>query len=254
MSKLTIITVVRNGSATVRDCIESVLNQNFKAEYIIIDGNSTDSTLEIIDEYKSHVDKVISEPDDGLYDGMNKGLSLATGEIIGFLHADDIYTDGTILSRVIDIMEIEQSDACYGDLVYVDSKNLNRITRYWISGPYSVSRFYWGWMPPHPTFFARRKVYKKFGFYRNNLGTAADYELMLRLLVKHEISVSYIPEVLVKMRTGGKSNAVLKTRLKANLMDRKAWKLNKLVPYPWTLHMKPLIKLKQYWPRRRKKL
>lgn len=246
MVKLSIITTVLNAAVTIRDCIESVRRQNQCIEHVIIDGGSTDGTLEIIEEYRSGLVKVISEQDEGIYDGMNKGLRLAAGDIIGLLNADDLYAGPDILSKVVKALTEENVDSCYGDLIYVDPENTERITRYWRAGTCNYRRFYWGWMPPHPTFFVRRRVYEKYGLFNLALDSAADYELMLRFLVKHKITTTYIPEIIVKMRTGGTSNASLRNRLLANRNDRLAWKVNGLKPYPWTLFFKPLRKVGQW--------
>jgi glycosyltransferase len=214
---------------------------------VIIDGGSTDGTLEILQECRSVLSKVISEPDRGIYDAMNKGLLLAaSGDIIGFLNADDFYASSDVISKVLNIFEDQNVDSCYGDLIYVDPADTDRVVRYWKAGPYNYRRFYWGWMPPHPTFFVRKRVFDKYGYFDLSLGSAADYELMLRFLLRHKVSTSYIPEVLVKMRVGGVSNALLRNRLLANRNDRMAWKINGLKPYPWTLYLKPFSKLGQY--------
>ena len=250
--KISVITAVFNGSKTIVPCIESVRKQTYKEiEHIIIDGGSTDGTLDIIEKYSSKVAKVISEPDKGIYDAMNKGISLASGDIIGILNSDDLYADIDVLSSVARVSSNPAVDSCYGDLVYVDPLDTDRIIRYWKSTPYNDRLFYKGWMPPHPTFFVKRAIYKKMGLYRLDLGSAADYELMLRLLLKTGITTRYIPSVLVKMRCGGKSNASLLNRMIANRYDRKAWKINGLKPRPWTLLMKPLSKINQYFPQKK---
>lgn len=258
--KISIITVVRNGAATIHDCIESVKEQSYPAEHIIIDGGSTDGTLDIVNNYVSSISKIISEPDNGIYDAMNKGITLANGDVIGILNSDDYYAHSDVLAKVALAFADKYADSCYGDLVYVSgnkgrgtrdednyySRSL-KIGRYWKSGEFHSNKFYWGWMPPHPTFFVRRCVYEKHGLYNLKLGSAADYELMLRFLVKHKITSTYIPEVMVKMRSGGVSNISLKNRLRGNYMDGLAWKVNELRPYPWTLLLKPVSKIPQYF-------
>ena len=223
------------------------MHQTFEdIEHIVIDGGSTDGTLDIINKYQSGIAKLVSERDDGIYDAMNKGIGFATGEVIGILNADDFYPDSGVLEKVAQVFENEDIESCYGDLEYVDAVDTGKVIRYWRSGPYHVNKFYSGWMPPHPTFFVRRSVYQKYGLFNLTLGSAADYELMLRFLVKHRITTAYIPEVIVKMRTGGVSNASIKNRISANRMDRKAWSVNGLRPYPWTLFFKPLRKVHQF--------
>jgi len=249
MAKISVITAARNDSDTISTCIKSIQSQTISVEHIIIDGGSTDSTLEIIEEYKSEIALVISEPDNGIYDAMNKGLQLVSGDIVGILNADDFYVDSTVLEKVANAFADKKVDSCYGDLVYVDSKNTNKVFRYWQAGEFKPQKFYHGWMPPHPTFFVRRHVFHKHGLFNIDLGSAADYELMLRFLLKNRISTEYISDILVKMRFGGVSNASLKNRMRANKMDRRAWEINGLKPYPWTLWMKPLRKIPQYFRR-----
>ena len=245
--KVSIITVVYNGVQTIRQCIESVLAQDFPSvEYIIIDGNSTDGTQEVIRSYGGAIAKFISEPDTGIYDAMDKGKQIASGEIIGILNADDFYAYSTVIKEVASQMSSGNFKACYGDLQYVDASNEEIVRRQWISGKYSSGAFLNGWMPPHPTFFVRKEVYEKFGKFRLDLGSAADYELMLRFIHKGGISITYLPKVLVKMRVGGVSNSTLKNRLAANRNDLKAWKINNLHPRFYTLWLKPLRKLIQF--------
>jgi glycosyltransferase involved in cell wall biosynthesis len=246
MVKLSVLTPVLNSEKTLHDCMKSILNQHADIEHIIIDGKSSDGTLKIISEYDAHVAKIISEPDRGIYDALNKGIAVSTGEVIGILHADDFFASSETLGRISGLFEKTSLDSCYGDLVYVDFHDTSRIIRYWKSDEFKISRFYHGWMPPHPTFFARRSVYEKYGGFNLTLGTAADYELMLRLLLRHQISTVYLPEIITCMRVGGESNASLASRLRANFNDRKAWRINELKPYPWTLAMKPLRKVFQY--------
>ncbi|MFC1812264.1 glycosyltransferase family 2 protein [Thermodesulfobacteriota bacterium] len=244
--KISTITVVLNGAATIRDCIESVQIQTHPPEHIIIDGGSTDGTLDIINEYPQ-ISQIISEPDNGIYDAMNKGIGLATGDVVGILNADDIYADSNILSKVAKAFESESINACYGDLIYVNPTHPDQVDRWWRSGEYRPNRFYWGWMPPHPTFFVQKSVYDRYGYFNPALGSSADYELMLRLLLKYRIRPAYIPEVLIQMRTGGISNVSIKNRLLANRNDRLAWKVNGIKPCPWTLWLKPIRKIPQYF-------
>jgi glycosyltransferase involved in cell wall biosynthesis len=243
--KFSIITATYNNASTVADCLDCVKSQGGHIEHIIVDGVSSDSTLEIVKRY-SHVSKVISGRDRGIYDAMNKGLAMATGKVVGILNADDFYANERVLAKVAEVFADPAIDSCYGDLVYVNPDDTGKIIRHWRSGSFNRQSFYWGWMPPHPTFFVRRQLYENYGMFNLNLGSAADYELMLRFLFKHKITTAYIPEVLVKMRAGGISNATLKNRLEANRMDRVAWKINGLKPFPWTLYLKPLRKIWQY--------
>ena len=226
MLKITIITVVKDSHSTIEECIKCVNEQTYKViEHIIIDGGSKDGTLEIVHKIKKRNGIIITEPDEGMYDAVNKGISLAEGDIIGILNSDDFYANDKVLKKVCRVLQRYKVDSCYADLVYVDHKNKDKIIRHWKSGKFNNKKFHWGWMPPHPTFFVRRRIYEKYGKFNLELGTAADYELMLRFLVKHNISTAYLPKVLVKMRTGGVSNVSLRNRLKANYNDRLAGKL-----------------------------
>ncbi|GLU52380.1 glycosyltransferase family 2 protein [Dyadobacter frigoris] len=245
--KVSIITVVYNGAATIRHCIESVLSQNFDSiEYIIVDGKSNDGSMEIIESFGSKIAKLISEPDKGIYDAMNKGIKLATGDVIGLLNADDFYADKTIISEVAQAMSQTNADGCYGDLNYVDGQNEAVIKRNWVSGEYKKNSFLMGWMPPHPAFFVKKKCYDQYGDFRLDMGSAADYEIMLRFIFKNGIKLTYIPKVLVKMRTGGVSNSTLNNRIEANKNDRKAWQVNGLKPRFFTLWLKPVRKIVQF--------
>jgi glycosyltransferase involved in cell wall biosynthesis len=244
--RISIITVTYNSAATVAQTLQCIKGQDYpEIEHIVIDGLSGDGTLDIVRDFP-HVAKVISEKDQGIYDAMNKGIALATGEVIGILNSDDIYADDRVLSSVAAIFEDEKVDACYADLQYVEQHDLSKVIRTWKTGGYSREAFYWGWMPPHPTFFVRRKVYDQVGLFNTLLKSSADYEMILRIMMKHKIKACYIPRVIVKMRAGGMSNATFWNRLRANKEDRLAWKLNGLHPYFFTLYMKPLRKLPQF--------
>lgn len=246
--KVSIITVVYNNKDTIKQAIESVLLQDYSyIEHIVIDGNSTDGTVEIIKSYEHKISKWISEPDNGIYDAMNKGIKLATGEIIGFLNSDDFYANDSVVETVVNTMEEKCIDSCYGDLVYVDRGNPEKVLRYWRSRHFKENKFKRGWMPPHPTFFVKKWVYDTYGAFNLHFPIAADYELMLRFLHKYRISVAYIPEVLVRMRIGGKSNSSLKNIIRANVGCYCAWKTNDLVPpTPLIFVLKPASKVLQY--------
>ncbi len=244
--KISIITVAFNSAATIRDTLESVQQQTYPwVEHIVVDGASTDNTAAIVREY-DHVARLISEPDRGLYDAMNKGIGMATGAIVGILNSDDFYPHPEVLSRVAAKIEQERTPALYGDLRYVHPKATHRTLRYWRAGVYRLHYFRYGWMPPHPTFFVRREYYETLGGYDTGYRSAADYELMLRFLLKHRIPATYLPEVLVHMRTGGISNASLRHRWHANREDRRAWVQNGLRPAPYTFLLKPLRKVTQF--------
>jgi glycosyltransferase len=252
--KISIITAVFNNKRHIGDCIKSVLAQTYPdIEQIIIDGGSTDGTLEVIRRLASNgsrITKFISGPDKGIYDALNKGIRLATGDVIGFLHADDIYADASVIGKVASAMGQSKADSCYGDLLYVDKDNTERIIRYWKSRPFEKGLFKKGWMPPHPTFFVRKKIYDRYGFFNTDFKIASDYELMLRFLEKEKISTWYIPEVLIKMRTGGMSNRSLKNIIIKTAEDHKAWKVNHLQNKFYTIPFKNLSKIPQFFARR----
>ncbi|MEM6638934.1 MAG: glycosyltransferase family 2 protein [Pseudomonadota bacterium] len=243
---LSLITATFNAAATLEDNIRSVAGQTAPVEHILVDGGSRDNTMHIVDAHRTHFAQVVSEPDDGLYDAMNKGIRIANGDVVGILNADDFYPESGVLDAVSRAFEDSSIGACYGDLWYVDGEDTERVTRRWTSGRFDPKKFYWGWMPPHPTFFVRRELYDEFGDFNLALGSAADYELMLRFLLRHKVGARYIPRVLVHMRAGGVSNASVANRLAANRMDREAWRVNHLEPYPWTTVAKPLRKIGQW--------
>lgn len=245
--RISIITATYNSARTIGETLQSVQSQSHPdVEHIIIDGASTDDTLAIIGQHSSFAQTMISEPDQGIYDAMNKGIRLATGDVIGLLNSDDVYAHAKVLEKVAAAFEHPTVDAIYGDLVYVDVNQPRRIQRSWKSGKYRPGQFKWGWMPPHPTFFVRRTIYEKLGGFNLALGTCGDYELMLRFIHRHQVRLSYLPEVLVRMRTGGASNASLLARLRANRNDRLAWTANGVRPYWFTLYLKPLRKFFQF--------
>ncbi|CAN5398162.1 glycosyltransferase family 2 protein [soil metagenome] len=245
--KVSIITVVYNNNKTIKEAISSVQKQSFKnVEHIIVDGGSTDGTIDAI---KASIDKktvFISEKDNGLYDALNKGIKLATGDIIGILHSDDLFNSTEVISNIVDVFYKNKVDSVYADLVYVNRQNCDKIVRNWKSGDFSKSKFLLGWMPPHPTFFVKKEIFSKYGAYDTNFRSAADYELMLRLLYKNNISTYYIQKTLVRMRQGGESNKSIRNRLKANHEDYKAWQKNNLSPSTYFRVLKPLIKIPQF--------
>lgn len=204
---ISIITVVNNSAATIADTLLSVRSQTYPhIEHVIIDGASTDDTLKIIRERTSPNVVIKSEPDRGMYDAMNKGLAMATGDVIGFLNADDVYADSHVLENVAGVIEAQNVDACYGDLVYVDKSDTRKVVRYWKSQPYRDGLFEKGWMPAHPTFFVKRQVYEKWGGFDLEYKRQSDFELAMRFLAVHKIKSVYIPRVLVRMRSGGASS------------------------------------------------
>ncbi|MBR9921979.1 MAG: glycosyltransferase [Bacteroidetes bacterium] len=244
---VSIITPTFNSSKTIKSTLESVARQTYPhIEHVIIDGGSTDNTLDIIKKHGSRVTTVVSEPDNGIYDAMNKGISHAKGDIIGILNSDDFYTHPKAVEHLMRRMEAEKTDSVYADLQYVKAEDDRKVMRHWRSGEFNPRKFLYGWMPPHPTFFVKREVYEKYGFFDSGFDISGDYELMLRLLYRHQITTTYLPEVVVRMRNGGASNTGFKTRLKANREDRLAWHMNDLEYRFYTPILKPIRKLNQF--------
>ena len=244
---LSIITVSYNSAQTIKETIDSVLAQTYKhIEYIIVDGKSTDGTVEIVESYGDSIHKFVSEEDEGLYHAINKGIEMASGDVVSILNSDDIFAHNRVVEHTMNVFEEQQVDSVYGDLKYVDPEDNSKVIRYWKSGNYKRLKFFFGWMPPHPTFFVRKSVYDEFGKFDLSITSAADYELMLRFLYKKGISAGYNPEVMVLMKMGGKSNASILNRLIANSEDQNAWLKNNLKASILTRYMKPLRKVPQF--------
>ncbi len=244
---VSIITASYNSERTITDTLASVASQDYPhIEHIIVDGLSSDKTLDIIKNF-GHVKKIISERDNGIYDAMNKGIGASSGQIVGILNSDDFYPHPEVISRVVQKILQDHTDSLYGDLVYVGQNDIHKRLRTWIAGEFKASKFLYGWMPPHPTYFVRKEMYDQWGSFNTSLRSAADYELMLRFLYKHRITVSYLPEIIVKMRSGGVSNSSIFNRIKANKEDSAAWRLNGLKPNIGTLLLKPLRKVSQFF-------
>ena len=247
--KISVITAVYNNRATLADALDSALAQDHPdTELIVIDGASTDGTLAVIQRYAGSLSHVVSAPDHGIYDALNKGLRLATGDIVGFLHSDDRYADDRVLSRIDTALADPGIDACYGDLCYVSQENTDRVVRLWRSGEYHRQRLAWGWMPPHPTFYARRAIYERLGGFDLDYQIAADYDCLLRFLGAGQITCAYIPAVLVHMRLGGVSNRSLGKILQKSREDYQALRRHQ-VGGLGTLLMKNLQKLPQFFQR-----
>ena len=216
--KITIVTPTYNSAKTLTTNIQSIQNQSYTNwQHLIIDNVSVDKTIEIINTNYDSRREIISEKDNGIYDALNKGISLADGEIISILHSDDIFFDNNTLMEVINKFENYNTDIVYGDLIYVKKNNLNKTLRYWKSNKYEFGLFDKGWSPPHPAFFIKKEIHDKLGLYKNNIGNSADIELMYRMLEKHKISNQYLNKILVKMRYGGKSNNSLFQIFRQNL-------------------------------------
>jgi glycosyltransferase involved in cell wall biosynthesis len=216
--RISIVTACYNSVATIGDTLKTIQMQTHQnIEHIIIDGGSTDGTLEILEKNKAHIAHLTSEPDNGLYDAMNRGVKKATGDIIGLLNSDDMLAHDQVLANVAKALADPTIDACYGDLVYVDQHNTKKIARYWKSSPYNPEFIAKGWIPAHPTFYARKEVHDKYGMlFDLDYKLAADYELLLRLLFTHKINATYIPDLMIKMRLGGTTNKSLKNIFNQN--------------------------------------
>lgn len=249
--KISVITVVYNAESSIEDTIVSVHSQNHDdVEHIVVDGGSTDRTLAILKLHRDKIAALISEPDEGMYDAMNKGLALATGDVIGFLNADDVYSDSGVLGEIARVIETQKADACYGDLVYVDRIDTNKIVRYWKSQPYQQGLFEKGWMPAHPTFYAKRWVYEKYGGYDLTYRRQSDFELAMRFLVVHKIKSTYIPKVLVRMRSGGASHGLWHI-LEGNIEAYRACRTHSLNVTPLFIAKKILSRVPQFLHRNR---
>lgn len=245
--KISVITATYNSALTLVDTINSLNIQDYPdIEYIIVDGASTDSTLKIVEQYGHRVTTLISQKDNGIYDALNKGIALATGDVVGFLHSDDLFADEKVISRIVKKFYSKTTDAVYGDLDYVSKADKERVVRRWVSGNYSRENIKSGWMPPHPTFYMRRKYYEILGGFDLKFKISADYDSILRYLWENEINAEYIPHVLIKMRVGGKSNKSLTNILQKSTEDWHSLKKNG-IPLARALIGKNLSKIGQFF-------
>jgi len=246
--KVSVITVVKNAELFIEDCLYSVVNQLYNdVEYIVIDGNSSDKTLEIIDFYSKNIKILVSGQDKGMYDALNKGIRMATGEVIGILNADECFASSKVISLIVDCFMKHRCDAVYGNLNIVSQYNPAFILRKWRSKSYSPTDLKLGWMPAHPTFYVKRNIFERFGGYRPEFGVSADYELLLRFLFKYRIHAVFLNCLFVNMRSGGMSNGSLYKQLHTLIHDWKALKENE-IPYPiMALLVKRIRKIGQYW-------
>lgn len=223
--KISIITISYNSSTTIEQTLKAVQNQTYsRIEHIIVDGKSSDNTIDICNNFK-HISKMVSEPDKGVYDAFNKGLKMATGEVVGFLNADDVFCDQYTLKKISEAFD-EQTDCVYANLNYIDNKG--KILRKWRSNPYQKGAFNKGWMPAHPTFYCRKAIYDQLGGYDDSFHIAGDFELMLRFLEKNNIRSKFIDQILIKMRAGGLSNSGLASKIKIIKEEIRAFNQNKI--------------------------
>ncbi|MCI1647907.1 MAG: glycosyltransferase [Bacteroides sp.] len=245
--KISIITVTFNSAQTLTDTILSVLLQScINIEYIIVDGSSTDNTIDIIREYESKFGgrlKWITEKDTGLYDAMNKGIRMATGDIVGIINSDDFYHRDDVIAKVVEAFHNEEVQAVYGDVRFVNPNNLDKTVRYYSSRIFSPKLFRFGFMPAHPTFFTYRKYFEEFGYYKTDYKIAADFELLVRFLYVHRLNTKYLPFDFMKMRTGGKSTASFNSNFILNKEIVRACKENDLFTSMPLLFFKYIIKV-----------
>lgn len=247
--QISVITVTRNCAATVGDCLASVAAQAWpRREHVVIDGASTDGTLALLEARRAHLAVLVSEPDEGIYDALNKGIAKARGDVIGFLHADDVFADDQVLARVAAAFADPTVEAVYGDLQYVSRDHPARIIRHWATAPFTPARLKRGWMPPHPTLYVRRSVYDRLGVFDTRYRIAADYDFMLRLFTQLDLRAVHLPAVLVKMRVGGVSNRSLGPILRKSWEDLRALRENR-VGGIGALMWKNVGKLGQFWVR-----
>lgn len=247
--KISIITVVFNRVKTVERAIQSVLNQSYNdIEYIVVDGASTDGTIDIIERYKQRIHTIVSEKDKGMYDALNKGIKLATGDIVGILHADDEFADETILQQVADVfLQNKHTDCVYGDVGFVKEEDPGKIIRYYSSSIFHPKLFKYGFMPAHPTFFCYKKFFDLYGFYRTDLEIAADFDLLLRYLKKFTLQSVYIPQMLVRMNMGGKSTKGLSSTIRINKEIKQILKEHKMPSGYLRLYSRYFIKVQEFW-------
>lgn len=243
--KLSIITVCFNSANTIRETIESVLSQTYRnIEYIIVDGGSEDGSISIIADYSDRISKFVSEPDKGIYDAMNKGIHMATGDIVGMINSDDILYDSSCIDRIVDQFKSTNADAVYGNLVITN--NNDEIIRRWVSRPFESGLFSKSWTPAHPTFYCKKSMFVKYGLYKTDFKIAADVELMLRFMEIHGIKTSYLDSYIVKMRSGGISNQGLRSTLTITREMSKAFSENGLrFNYVYYLFFK-LLKVREF--------
>lgn len=226
--KISIITATYNSGETIRDTIESVLNQDYpNIEHIIVDGASKDNTLSIVQSYGDKIAKVVSEPDKGIYDAMNKGIRMATGDIVGILNSDDFFDAPNVLSLIAsEFKNNPKLDGVYSNLFYVEQNNPSKIVRHWVSKPFKQKSFFYGWHPPHPTLYLKKEVYEKYGCFNLDFPLAADFELMLRFFEKYKINTKYIDFTTIRMRLGGATSKNWENVRKQNVECLKAFKTN----------------------------
>ncbi|ERT14315.1 glycosyltransferase family 2 protein [Photorhabdus temperata] len=243
--KISIITATYNSEKTLADTLLSLEKQTYQnIEYIIIDGASEDNTLMMINKNSTRVTTIISEPDKGIYDALNKGIVTATGDIVGFLHSDDLFAYPEAIADIVNMFEKYKCEAVYGDLQYVSKNNINNVVRYWKSGPFYPKKMQYGWMPPHPTFYMKRKLYDKWGGFDLNFKISSDYDSITRYIISHNVKLIYLPKVIIKMRIGGESNRLENTILRSKEIIRIM--KNRRIFWPIAMIYRNLSRLPQF--------
>jgi glycosyltransferase involved in cell wall biosynthesis len=245
--KITVITATYNSISSIRDTYESIASQDYKEiEWIVIDGESTDGTIDYLRSIQHKISKLISEKDNGIYHALNKGLQLATGDIIGFLHSDDVFANEEIISGIAKLFQEQQIGGVYGDLEYISQNKNKDVIRKWKSNDFNSDQIKKGWMPPHPTLFLKREIYEKFGNFDENMKISADYDFILRIMKSPEIYYHYFPTVITKMKMGGASSSLqnIKQKMKEDILALKKNKISN--PYR-VIIQKNLAKVGQFF-------
>ncbi len=244
--KVSIVTATFNSASTVLDTLQSLNQQTYSdIEYIVIDGDSSDNTVAVIEQQCPRLSKIISEPDKGIYDALNKGIELATGDIVGFLHSDDLFAYPDAVKDLVETLQFSNAQAVYADLEYVAKSDTSKVIRKWTSGNYQRNKLRHGWMPPHPTFYMKRELYQKLGLFDLDLKIAADYDSLLRYLWSNQVQAAYLPKVVTKMRVGGASNRSLKNIVEKTKEDVQALKNNHIF-WPTAILIKNISKIPQF--------
>lgn len=245
---ISIITVSYNSISTISDTINSVLAQTYQnIEYIIIDGGSEDGTVDLVQSFGKKISVFISEPDKGIYDAINKGICLSTGSVIGILNSDDFFYDNNVIQKVADAFSENHSDSIYGDLLFVDRNNISKVKRHYSSKHFNIGKFRFGFMPAHPTFYAKRELFEKFGYYKTDYKIAADFELLLRFLLINKIKCKYLKMNFVYMRTGGASTKSFRSNLTLNREIARACNENGIKTNLFFIYSKYFIKIFEYF-------
>jgi glycosyltransferase involved in cell wall biosynthesis len=246
---ISLITVVYNRAATIEKTIQSVISQSYPhIEYIVVDGASTDGTLSIIHQYKVHIAKIISEKDYGVYDAINKGIKIATGDIIGVLHADDVFAHNDVIKNIAETLaDNKDIDCLFGDIAFVDKINPEKILRYYSSSIFNPDRFRLGIIPAHPSFYCNKKFFQQHGLYRTDLDIAADFDLLLRCLKIHQLRHAYLPQRMVNMHLGGKSTSGLKSTLRINREIRQVLREHNIPSSYLHLYSRYFLKIREFF-------